>query len=100
MTTPTDVLDPALASDISDRAFRLLCAVTTHPTDGDTPWVTLPPIAKRMRLTPHQVRQALAELRDARMVVTERRYEMGSTGRKTWRTYVRLVDDNATEDVA
>lgn len=99
MTTPTDVLDPALASDISDRAFRLFCAITTHPTDGDNPWVTLPPIAERMRLTPHQVRQALTELRDARMVVTERRYEMGSTGRKTWRTYVRPADD-ASKDAA
>ncbi|MFF4543590.1 hypothetical protein ACFY1J_04995 [Streptomyces sp. NPDC001406] len=100
MTTPTDVLDPALASDISDRAFRLFCAITTHPADADDPWVAIPPIAERMRLTPHQVRLPLAELRKANMVVSQRRYETGSTGRKTWHTYVRLVDDAPTEAAA
>ncbi|WP_108934612.1 hypothetical protein [Streptomyces ardesiacus] len=89
MSTPTTVLQPALASGISDRAFRLYCLLVLC-TDG---WVSIPPVAAMCGLTPHQIRLPLAELCDAGMVERDRRYETGDTGRKTWHTYIRLTDD-------
>lgn len=97
MTTPTDVMAEALASSISHAAFRVLHVLALHMRSG---WVDLPPIAEMCRMTPHQIRLPLAELRGARLIEHERRYETGATGRKTWHTYVRLVDDNATEAAA
>ncbi|PNG18593.1 Rrf2 family transcriptional regulator [Streptomyces cahuitamycinicus] len=97
MATPTDVMTPALASSISDRAFRVLHVLALHMDSG---WVPIPPIAELLGMTSHQIRLPLAELRAAGMVEHDRRYEIGDTGRKTWHTYVRLVDDTATEDAA
>ncbi|MEE1764436.1 hypothetical protein [Streptomyces sp. SP18BB07] len=97
MATPTDVLAPALASDISDRAFRVLHVLALH-TDGG--WTAVPVVAAKLGMKPHQVRGALAELCTERLAEKDRRYELGDTGRKTWHTYFRLVDDNATEDAA
>lgn len=97
MTTPTDVMAPALASSISDRAFRVLHVLALHMDSG---WHPIPPIADMLGMTSHQIRLPLAELRAAGMVEHDRRYERGNTGRPTWHTYVRLTDDNATEDAA
>jgi predicted ArsR family transcriptional regulator len=89
MTVSTDALRPALASGISDRAFRLYCVIVLR-TNGE--WVPIPPLAEQCSLTAHQVRLPLAELRAAGMIERDRRYERGGTGRKTWHTYVRLSD--------
>jgi hypothetical protein len=51
-------------------------------------------------LTSHQIRLPLAELCAAGIVERDRRYETGDTGRKTWHTYVRLVEDTSTEAAA
>ncbi|MDH6628677.1 putative ArsR family transcriptional regulator [Streptomyces sp. LBL] len=97
MATPTDVLAPALAGGISDRAFRLFCVLVLR-TDGG--WVPVPRFAAMCGMTSHQIRMFLAELRAADIVETERRYEPGDTGRKTWHTYLRLVDDAPAEVAA
>ncbi|MET9776122.1 hypothetical protein ABZ023_18010 [Streptomyces sp. NPDC006367] len=96
MSTPTTVLEPALASSISDRAFRLFCLLVLR-TDG---WVPIPPVAAMCGLTPHQVRLALAELRNVGMIERDRRYETGDTGRKTWHTYIRLTGDEGQRESA
>ncbi|MEU5978452.1 hypothetical protein [Streptomyces sp. NPDC047315] len=93
MATPTDVLTPALASGISDRAFRMYCVLVLR-TDGG--WVPVPLFAGMCGMRSHQIRLFLTELRTAGVIETERRYGVGATGRKTWHTFVRLVDDNAT----
>ncbi|MET8717458.1 hypothetical protein ABZV52_30280 [Streptomyces sp. NPDC004735] len=97
MTTPTDVMTDALGSSISHLAFRVLHVLALHMDAG---WVDIPPIAKKCRMTPHQIRLPLTELRDAHLIEHERRYETGATGRKTWHTYVRLVGDSTTEAAA
>ncbi len=97
MATPTDVMRPALASGISDRAFRVLHVLALHLDSG---WVPIPPIADLLGMTPHQIRLPLAELRAAGMVEHDRRYVTGDTGRKTWHTYVRLADDMPAEVAA
>lgn len=97
MTTPTDVLEPALASGISDRAFRLYCVLVLRTEGG---WVSIPPVAAKCGLTSHQIRLPLAELCAVGIVERHRRYETGDTGRKTWHTYVRLVDDTSAEAAA
>ncbi|MFC9280943.1 hypothetical protein [Streptomyces collinus] len=99
MATPTDTHAPALASSISvsDRAFRIFFALATEMDRG---WVRVSSVASQLDMTSHQIRLPLAELRDAGITTHERRYETGDTGRKTWHTYVRLVDDNATEATA
>lgn len=66
----------------------------------DHGWVSIPPIAELLGMTPHQIRLPLAELRAAGMVEHDRRYETGDTGRKTWHTYVRLADDTPAEAAA
>ncbi|MEU3200922.1 hypothetical protein [Streptomyces sp. NPDC006996] len=94
MATPTDVMKPALASGISDRAFRILYVLAVDMERG---WVPLSSVAERLEMTSHQIRLPVSELRAAGLIEHDRRYERGSTGRPTWRTYARLVDDNATE---
>ncbi|MER6109258.1 hypothetical protein [Streptomyces hirsutus] len=96
MTTRTTVLKPALASSISDPAFRLYCVLVLHIGDG---WAPVPLVAEKRGLKPHQIRLHLAELHAAGMIKRDRRYERGATGRPTWHTYVCL-DDNATVDAA
>ncbi|MGW3628371.1 hypothetical protein [Streptomyces sp. NPDC000880] len=93
MNSPRTALEPALATDISDRAFRLYCYLVLR-TSGE--WVTIPTMAAACGLNPYQARAPFAELRDAAMVETDRVYEPGDTGRKTWRTYVRLPEDTAS----
>lgn len=92
MATPTAVHTPALASSISvsDRAFRIFYALTLELDRG---WVPVPAIADQLKMTSHQIRLPLAELRTAGLVESERRYEKGATGRPTWHTYIRLTDD-------
>ncbi|MFG2408729.1 hypothetical protein ACGFR8_31185 [Streptomyces brevispora] len=94
MTTPTAFMAEALASSISHAAFRVLHVLALHMNSG---WVDIPPIAEKCRMTPHQIRLPLAELREVHLIEHERRYETGATGRKTWHTYVRLVDDSTSE---
>ncbi|MCD9903229.1 hypothetical protein LUR56_31255 [Streptomyces sp. MT29] len=102
MTTPTDVMKPALASPISDRAFRVLHVLALHMDDARQAdgWVAIPPIAERLGMTSHQIRLPLAELRTTGMIEHDKRYERGATGRMTWHTYVRFVGDHATEAAA
>ncbi|MEV7512099.1 hypothetical protein AB0O57_29495 [Streptomyces sp. NPDC091201] len=88
--TPQDALNPALATAISDRAFRLYTVLVLR-TAGE--WTAIPSLAAALGLTPHQVRFPLSELRSQDMVETNRVYETGGNNRKTWRTYVRLPDD-------
>ncbi len=95
--SPHTALGPALAKRISDRAFRLYCYLVLR-TDGE--WTTIPAMAAACGLTHHQTRSPLAELRDAGLVEQDRRYETGSHGRKTWRTYVRLPFDATTGEAA
>ncbi|MFJ4988720.1 hypothetical protein ACIP9H_33590 [Streptomyces sp. NPDC088732] len=92
-TTQHAELQPALASGISDRAFRLYCALVLTTT-GE--WTAIPKVAAECRITPHQARGPLTQLVDKSLIERERVYETGSSGRKTWHTYVRLIED-ATE---
>lgn len=88
--TQQTAVDPALAADISDRAFRLYLVLVLR-TSGE--WKSIPWLAAERGLTSHQVRFPLAELRDSAMVETKRVYETGEHGRKTWHTYVRIPED-------
>ncbi|OEJ21008.1 hypothetical protein [Streptomyces subrutilus] len=91
--TQQTVLDPALATDISDRAFRLYTVLVLR-TSGE--WTAIPSLAAALGLTPHQVRFPLSELRASAMVETNRVYETGEHDRKTWHTYVRLPEDTTS----
>ncbi|MFJ2745293.1 hypothetical protein ACIO3O_37180 [Streptomyces sp. NPDC087440] len=94
MHTRTTPLGPALATGISDRAFRLYSVLVLTTSGGQ--WVTIPELAAACRLKPYEARPALSELRKADMVEADRRYVTGDTGRKTWRTYIRLPEDTAS----
>ncbi|MFZ3557233.1 hypothetical protein [Streptomyces sp. BH055] len=90
-------IKPALATGISDRAFRLFCVLVLH-TDGE--WVRVQDVADDCNLTNHQVRAPLAELRKADMVESRRVYEQGSQGRPTWHTHFRLAPATNSEAAA
>ncbi|MFG2865434.1 FaeA/PapI family transcriptional regulator [Streptomyces sioyaensis] len=86
MSTHTDI-GPARAGGISDRAFRLYCYLALESDGG---WVGVQDAADACNLTNHQAREPLSELRKEGMVESQRVYEMGAHGRKTWHTYFRL----------
>jgi transcription initiation factor IIE alpha subunit len=81
-------------SKFSDRAFRINFALMMEMPPG---WIAVSDIAEHLGMSSHKIRMALAELRGNGIIARQRRYETGDTGRKTWHTYVRLVDDNTTE---
>lgn len=84
-------LQRSLAAQISDRGFRVFCVLVLHPS-GE--WRDIPSIAAAVQLNPHQIRHAITELCGAGLIEKERRYESGASGRKTWHTYVRPLDDD------
>ncbi|MFE0058641.1 hypothetical protein [Streptomyces sp. NPDC059003] len=85
---------PAVAGEISDRAFRLYCYLVLESDGG---WVTVQDVADGCNLTNHQAREPLSELRGAGMAESRRVYEMGTHGRKTWHTHFRLPQDTTSE---
>lgn len=87
---PSTALEQELATDISDRAFRLYCVLVLR-TAGQ--WTPLNAMAEGCGLTNHEARRPLAELLQARLAVKKRVYVTGTTGRKTWQTRVRLAED-------
>lgn len=97
MPSTTVDIKPALAGDISDRAFRLYCYLVLY-SRGD--WVGVQDAADACSLTNHQAREPLSELRSADMIESQRVYEMGAQGRKTWHTYFRLRQETASEAAA
>lgn len=91
----TTALTAANTRDISDRAFRVLHALSRHP-EGE--WVTVPVIAEELKLRPHQVRFALSELCGVGLAEKRREYlRRGETGRPTSRTRFRLTSDTTSE---
>ncbi|MFD3514931.1 hypothetical protein [Streptomyces sp. NPDC058657] len=97
MFTRTADIVPALAEDISDRAFRLYCHLVLDSRDT---WITVQDLADACNVTNHQARKPLAELRGAGMAESRRVYEMGAQGRKTWHTHFRLPLDTMNEATA
>lgn len=91
-TMTTAVQTPrAEATDLSDRAFRVLCELATHPRGH---WVDVPSVAAGLKIKPHAVRRALAELRAAGVAERDRRF-IRDNGRATHRTYFRLTNDTS-----
>ncbi|MCX4976420.1 MULTISPECIES: hypothetical protein [unclassified Streptomyces] len=86
MTALRTPLDQVLASDISDRAFRLYAALVLNTSGG---WVALADIADRAALNSHEARGPLAELSSAGLAEKNRRW---ISHLKTHRAYVRLFD--------
>ncbi|MFF9901210.1 hypothetical protein [Streptomyces longispororuber] len=84
MTPCTTPLDEVLASGISDRAFRLYCALILAATDA---WVPLADLAERTGLTSHEARGPLGELASAGLAEKDRRWVPGL---KSNRAYARL----------
>ncbi|WP_413100933.1 hypothetical protein [Streptomyces sp. Inha503] len=89
MSTRTVDVAPVLAGGISDRAFRLYCYLVLYSRGC---WVTVQDAADACGLTNHQAREPLSELREAGLAESQRVYEKGDHGRKTWHTYFRLVE--------
>lgn len=81
-------------SRLSDRAHRVLFALDLHPK-GE--WVETPSICNVLGLSSHEVRYALAQLREAGRVERERRPARTQDGRKTYRTFFRLADQSNGE---
>ncbi|MCX5182672.1 MarR family transcriptional regulator [Streptomyces sp. NBC_00268] len=76
--------------DFSDRAHRVLFELALHP-GGE--WVDIVSIYRSLGLNSHQVRSAVNELRAAGMAERNRRFVYDDeTGRRTHRTYFRLMD--------
>ncbi|MEU9354975.1 hypothetical protein AB0D65_29270 [Streptomyces griseoloalbus] len=75
--------------DFSDRAHRVLFQLALHP-DGE--WVDIASIYTGLGLNSHQVRAAVNELRIAGMAERRRRYVRDASGRRTHRTYFRLIE--------
>lgn len=89
----SDTLNQRLASDISDRAFRLYCAAVIS-SRGE--WVHIPALAAQCALTPHQARRPVAELLAAGLL--ERRCKYGTTdGRRAKSTLFRLRNYTPSE---
>ncbi|MFG2141812.1 hypothetical protein [Streptomyces sp. NPDC048650] len=97
MSTRTVDIAPALAGGTSDRAFRLYCYLVLYSRGG---WVTVQDLSDACNLTNHQARGPLSELRAACMVESQRVYEMGALGRKTWHTHFRLPQETTSEAAA
>ncbi|MGG2460106.1 FaeA/PapI family transcriptional regulator [Streptomyces sp. RGM 3693] len=96
MSSRTVDIAPALGGDISDRAFRLYCYLVLYSRG----WVRVQDAADACSLTNHQAREPLSELREAGMVESQRVYEMGAHGRKTWHTHFRLLSERPSEAAA
>ncbi|MET8696820.1 hypothetical protein ABZV65_30270 [Streptomyces bauhiniae] len=96
MTTPAETVATVVASDISDRAFRLYVVIALH---GDA-WMSCQDIATAVGMKSHEIRMPLAELRRVGLVERERRYERHAKNRKTWHTYVRLTPAGTTTEAA
>lgn len=97
MSTRTVDIAPALAGGISDRAFRLYCCLVLYSRGS---WSTVQDLSESCNLTNHQAREPLSELREAGMVESQRVYEMGAHGRKTWHTHFRLTQETTSETAA
>ncbi|RZU28189.1 hypothetical protein EV284_6355 [Streptomyces sp. BK022] len=97
MAIPTSTITPVLASDISDRAFRLYVVLALRP---DNDWISCQDVATAVGMKSHEIRMPLAELRRVGLAERERRYERHSKNRKTWHTYVRLLPASTTSEAA
>ncbi|MFB6630053.1 hypothetical protein ACFCWY_09165 [Streptomyces sp. NPDC056362] len=87
----------APARKLSDRAHRILFAVSLHPQGA---WVETSAICTVLELTSHEVRHALRELKMAGRIERDRRPGLQQDGRKTYRTYFRLTDHIDNEAAA
>ncbi|MFJ2225513.1 hypothetical protein ACIOFY_36425 [Streptomyces anulatus] len=85
-----NTLEHRLDTAMSDRAFRVFCVLVLR-TAGE--WRDIPFIADALNLTTHEIRSTITELHTAGLIRKERRYETGTSGRKTWHTYIALTDD-------
>ncbi|MGW2550141.1 hypothetical protein [Streptomyces sp. NPDC001635] len=90
MTNLPIALSTALASDITDRAFRLYAALIFTGTHD---WSALADLANNAALTSHEARGPLLELCSAGLAVKERRWVPTL---KTHRAYVRLAEPVTT----
>ncbi|MFK0279567.1 helix-turn-helix domain-containing protein [Streptomyces sp. NPDC090499] len=79
------------ATDLSDRAFRVLCQLALYPRGA---WVDVPSVADGLKVKPHAVRRALAELRTAGVAERDRRF-IRDGDRPTHRTYFRLTNETS-----
>ncbi|MEU1592754.1 hypothetical protein ABZ468_07810 [Streptomyces sp. NPDC005708] len=86
MTNLPVALSKALASDITDRAFRLYAALLFT---GSHDWSALTDLANSAALTSHEARGPLLELCTAGLTEKERRWVPEL---KTHRAYVRLLE--------
>src|SRR5262249_35847531 len=90
MTNLPVALSAALASDITDRAFRLYAALLFT---GSHDWSALTDLANSAALTSHEARLPLLELCTAGLAEKERRWVPEL---KPPRAYVRLLEAAAT----
>ncbi|MFG2986143.1 hypothetical protein ACGFYQ_33660 [Streptomyces sp. NPDC048258] len=97
MNNPHTAVVQELATDISDRAFRLYCVFVLR-TSGE--WTTVPALAAACGLKHHQVRAPLTELHRAALIERDRVYQKAGAGRMTWRTYFRLPEDTSAATTA